>query len=231
MKALSYKESIPLIHALRNGAITTGLLNALEIFGEADSKPQNLCARSIFQNLSDGVDYQTSFLDADPVLPDPQNRIIVAGYQNSVIDYALDEVYNVLVDSNGHDNIFGKLLLLAEKYERKSSSIICQGCFEREFSKLLSRAKTEKANIVELEQIGESFLCQYYKSTKIIQIKEPTHSLVYKTLLQKLVSACDNNGILRTENLAYQIKQTKLASFMISLDNKDILKICFKGQK
>lgn len=231
MNTISYDESIPLILALKNGVVTIGILNALEKFSDTDSKPQNICARSILQNLVRGNDYQTSFRDANPSLPERLNRVIIAGYQNSVIDYSLEDIYNVLIDSDGLANLDEKLSSIAEKYERKSSSIICQGCFERELSKLLSRAKNEKANVVELEQIGESFLCQYYRSDKIIQIKEPTHSLVYKTLLHKFDSACNNDGVLKMENQTYQIKKSKLASFMINIDSKEVLQIVFKGQK
>lgn len=108
-------------------------------------------------------------------------RIIIASYQNSVMDYALEDTYHVLIDTDQLQNVDEELISFAEKYERMSTSVICKGCFEREFLKLISQAKTENATAVELEQVGESFLYKYFKSTTVIQVIEPTHSLVYKT--------------------------------------------------
>ena len=220
-----------MILALKNGVVTIGILNALEAFSDADSKPQNLCARSIVQNLREGNDYQTSFRVANPALPELLNRVIVAGYLNSVIDYSLEDIYNVLIDSHGLDKVDEKLVSLAEKYERMSTSIICQGCFEREFLKLISRAKTENARTIELEQIGESFLYKHFISTEVIQIKEATHSLVYKSIWQNLDSACKGDGVLETESRTYQIEKGKLASFLVTENNNDVLRIVFKGHK
>lgn len=231
MKALSYKESIPLIHALKNGVITIGLQKALETFGEAGSNSENLCARSIYKSIFNGNDLQTSFQNANPRLPDTLTRIIIASYLNSVMDYALEDIYHILADTRQVQNVDEELISLAEKYEQMSTSKICKGCFEREFLKLISRAKTENATVVELEQVGESFLYKYFISTEVIQVKEPTHSLVYKSILQNLDSACKSDGVLKTESRTYQIEKGKLASFLVTENNIDVIRIVFKGHK
>ena len=231
MKTLSYKESIPLIHALKNGVITTGIQQALEAFGKADSNSENLCARSINKNIFEGNDLQTSFQNANPQLPDTLTRIIIASYLNSVMDFALEDIYRALANTRQLQNIDDKLISIAEKYERMSTSIICQGCFEREFLKLISRAKTENARTIELEQIGESFLYKHFISTEVIQIKEATHSLVYKTLWQNLDSACKGDGALDTESRTYHIEKGRLASFLVTENNNDVIRIVFKGHK
>lgn len=231
MKALSYKESTPLIHALKNGVITTGIQQALEAFGKVDSNPENLCARSINKNILEGSDLQTSFQNATPQLPDTLTRIIIASYQNSVMDYALEDTYHALADTHQLQSVDEELISLAEKYEQMSTSKICKGCFEREFLKLISRAKIENASTIELEQIGESFLHKYFISTEVIQAIEPTHSLVYRTIWQNLDSACKADGVLETEFQTYQIEKGKLASFLVTENNNNVLRIVFKGHK
>ena len=231
MKALSYKESIHLIHALKYGVITTGLLKALETFGEAGSNSENLCAKSIYKSIFEGNDLQTSFQNANPRLPDTLTKIIIASYLNSVMDYALEDTYHILADTRQLKYIDEELISLAEKYEQMSPSIICKGCFEREFLKLISKAKTENATVVELEQVGESFLYKYFVSTEVIQVKQLTHSLVYKSIWQNLDSACKSDGVLKTKSRTYKIEKGKLASFLVTENNNDVLRIVFKGHK
>lgn len=231
MKALSYKESIPLIHALKNGVITTGLQKALETFGEAGSNSENLCARSIYKSIFEGNDLQTSFQNANPRLPDTLTKIIISSYLNSVMDYALEDTYHALADTRQLHNVEKELVLIAEKYEQMSTLTICKGCFEREFLKLISKAKAENATVVELEQVGESFLYKYFLSTEVIQVKQLTHSLVYKSIWQNLDSACKSDGILKTESRTYIIEKGKLASFLVTENNNDVLRIVFKGHK
>ena len=231
MKALSYKESIPLVHALKTGVITTGLVKALETFGEAGSNSEHLCARSIYKSIFEGNDLQTSFQNAYPRLPDTLTKIIIASYLNSVMDYAFEDTYNILADTRLLRNVDEELISLAEKYEQMRPAIICNGCFEREFLQLISKAKTENATVVELEQVGESFLYKYFLSSEVIQVKQLTHSLVYKSIWQNLDSACKNNGVLKTEFRDYKIEKGKLASFLVTDNNSDVLRIVFRGHK
>lgn len=230
MKTLSFKQSTPLMLALKIGIVTIGIQKALQEFGEADSKPENLCAKSIFDKLSSDLDYQRSFYEAEPALPKVLTKIISAGYKNSVLDYALDDIYNVLFYS---ETITESLIELSKKYEQFSSKEICGVCFQREFLELLNRAKAEKAYTVTLEQIGDSFLNMYFKSSKTVLIKKATHSLVYKTLFQQLESSCNcnYNSTIKAGKLLYKVKQNTLVSFSLSLEDKAVLKIVFKGMK
>jgi hypothetical protein len=229
MKNLSFEECIPLIQALRSGVMTTGLQQSLEAFGEADSQQENLCARSISRNFIRGNDFQTSFRNANPKLPYPLTEIIIAGYLRSVLDHTLEDISTTLVDSQIHSSAGERLVTLVEKYNQYPTSLICNVCFERDFRKLLVRAETEGAFEVMLEQEGESFLHQKFSSSKLIHVIEPSHSLVYKTLLQKLESACQSDGRLNTEYESYQIKKSNLASYSISIDNKEVLRVVFAG--
>ncbi len=229
METLSFEESIPLISALYDGVMTAGIQESLDVFGEAGSRPENRCAGSIAQNLLAGNDFQTSFLNADPLLPDPLNGIIISGYLNSVLDHALEDISDALAAPKQDAVINDRLLSLADKYNQCSTSEICQGCFERELRGLLSQARALSARIVELEQNGESFLNQYFIAAEMAEFVRPSHSLVYRTFQSKFEAACEGDGILRAEHQAYHVTKTDLASYSIWLDNEEVLQVVFKG--
>ncbi|MCK5034327.1 MAG: hypothetical protein KAS73_00415 [Candidatus Sabulitectum sp.] len=227
MRTLSYLECIPLIEALQEGVCSTGITRALIQFGRSDSNPVNQSANSIFQWLTKGMDLQTSFQKALPKLPDPITRILTSSILNSVLDHALDDTLQELQSPGSSEEILKNLNALAFKYESMSNTMICNGCFERDLKKLLARAETEDATEVLLEQEGESFLHQRFISGKLIHIIEPSHSLVYKTLLERLDSACRNDGDLRLSEQVIQVSSEKSFSFDLARNGKDILRIVF----
>ncbi|GEM_PF-2792591 len=231
MKELSYRESTALIHVLRTGVVSTGLINALETLGAAGSDSENQCALSICKSISEGNDLQTSFQNANPPLPGILTRLIIAGYRNSVLDYALKDAHGVLADAHQSHNVDEELCLLAERYEQMSASMICGGCLEREFLKLITEAKNANASVVELEQVGESFLCKRFVSAEVVLVKQMTHSLVYKSILDSLDSACRGNGVLKTESRIYKIEKGKSASYFVIENNNNPLQIVFKGHR
>lgn len=231
MKELSHQDCVPLIEALQRGVRTTGILKAITEFGEADSNPVNLSARSIRESMVNGKDLQTSFRDAVPRLPDTVIRILAGGVLNSVLDYALDDILFKLKDQRSNEDVVKGLASLARKYESVSNSQICTGCFERDFNKLLARAGTENAFEVILEQDGESFLHQKFISNKLIHIIEPTHSMVYKAFWNRLNSACRNGCQLEISNQVFQVTQENQFSFQLTANGEDVLKIVFEGEK
>ncbi len=230
MRTLSYLECIPLIEALQEGVYSTGITRALIQFGRSGSDPVNQSANSIFQWLAKGMDMQTSFLNASPKLPAPVTRILTSSILNDVLDHALGDTLQELQSPESSEEIFKNLNALAFQYESMSNTIICNGCFERDFNKLLARAETEEATEVLLEQEGESFLHQKFISSKLIHIIEPSHSLVYKTLLERLDSACRNDGDLRLAEQVIQVSSEKPFSFDLARNGKTILRIVFNEE-
>lgn len=231
MKTLSYLECIPLVAALQKGVCTVGITRALIQFGQSDSDPVNQSAESIYKCLTMGIDMQTSFQKALPKLPDPITRILTSSILNSVLDHALDDTLQELQSPGPTEEMFRNLNSLALKYESMSNSMICNGCFERDFNKLLARAETEEATEVLLEQEGESFLHQKFISGKLIHIIEPSHSMVYRTLLERLDSACRNDGNLRLSEQEIQVSSEKPFSFDLARNGKTFLRIVFKEQE
>ena len=228
MNELSYQDCVPLIKALQEGVRTTGILKAINEFGVSDSNPVNLSARSIGESMVNGKDLQASFRDSFPRFPDIIIRILISSALNGVLDYALDDALLVLKDQRPIQDVFENLHLLAQKYESVSNTQICDECFERSFGKLLARAATENAYEVILEQDGESFFHQKFLSTKLIHMIEPTHSLVYRTFLEKLNSACENGGHFETSNQIFKVTQENPSSFSLTANSEDVLKIVFK---
>jgi len=231
MNELSYLECIPLIEVLQKGVSTIGPTRALIQFSKSASNPVNQSAESIVKCITNGMDLQTAFQSAFPQLPSPITRILKSSILNSVFDYALDDTLQELQSSKPTEEIFKGLISLALKYENQSISIICNGCFERDFRKLLARAETEDAVEVLLEQEGESFLHQKFLSTKLIHVIEPSHSLVYETFLRKLNSACEDGGNLKISEQVFQVSRENSYSFQLTVNGEDILKIVFKEPK
>ena len=229
MENLSYRECLPLIHIMHKGVLTIGFQKSLAEFGQADSQPQNQCARSIVLNLTEGKDFQTSISEANPQIPSILSQIITAGYLNSRLDYALGDIEDALVKNQNTEILEEDLRAISERYNQCSTSEICQGCLEREINQLISQAHAKKATTVELKQLGESFLEQKFIGPNIVHLQSPTHSLVYRTLLQKLTDTCNNDERLEIEKEMYQVKKTNLASYLISIDNKEVLQVVFKG--
>ena len=94
---------------------------------------------------------------------------------------------------------------------------------------LFSQAHARKATTVELRQLGESFLEHKFICETNVQLRRPTHSLVYRTILQKLTDSCNNGEHLEIDKNMYQVIKTNLASYLISLDNKEVLQVAFRG--
>jgi hypothetical protein len=228
MKTLSYKETVPLVRALMQGAVTTGIMEALKAFEKADSKPPNLCAGSILLNLNEGCDYQTSFREASPALPPAICEIIVSGFINSVLDHALDDIALALGDGKYSEEKADKLASLASKYGEVSTKYICKGCLEREFKNILSRAVALNAKTVELEQLGDSFLEMSFKAEEPLLVRYPTHSLIYTTLLNELERSSSADGMLRLGESEYGVERTDINSYAIFRDSYRIL-VVFKG--
>lgn len=230
MEKLSIRECLPLIQAIHNGVLTVGLWESLNMFGQADSQPQNKCARSIFCHYSAGSDFQASILKATPKLPNSVIQILIASYCNSVLDYALADIEKTISETeDDHASQEEGLADLLKKYAQCSISEICLGCFEREMELLLSQAQAEKATVVELKQTGDSFLELSFKGETSCHVKRPTHSLVYSTMEKKLSTAGKNNSVIQIGETEYQIKKLNLAAYSIFADNIEVIKVVFTG--
>ena len=171
MKILSLHECLSLIQQMHKGVLTNGFQESLKAFGHADSKIQNRCAQSIIANLSDGNDFQTSISNANPQIPSILTKIITAGYVNSRLDYALGDIEEALVKTQDLTILEEDLMVIAEKFNKCSTSEICGGCLEREMKQLISQAHEKKAMAVELKQQGESFLEQKFIGIQFIAAK------------------------------------------------------------
>ena len=229
MANLLIHECLPLIQAMQKGVLTVGLWDSLKAYGQADSQKPNRASQSIYCNYYGGADFQESILKATPELPQSISSILIASYQNSFLDYALEDIEKAICETTDPEIQKECLARLLVKYEQCTTSEICSGCLDREFSLLLSQAEAQKASTVELTQIGDSFLEVNFIGETSISFKRPTHSLVYSTMLQKLSESNNNDGVMRIGEKQYQIKKCNLASFTISINNKEVLQVVFRG--
>jgi len=228
MKTISAIDCLPLLAALKKGVVSEGILKAFIEFGEKDSSPISMSAKSIAMNLKDAKDFQSSIQNASPRLPSEIELLFIYGAKNSVFDYLIDEILAILNDGGKSEEISTKLDFLIAKYEKMSNSIICDGCFERDFAHLLARAKTEQAEEVILEQEGDNFFHQKFISSRVVHVIDPYHSLVIKTYRHMLESNFTKNSELKIFDEYFQIKKTDGSSFSLWKGTKPVLKIVFK---
>ena len=154
MANLLIQECLPLIQAMHKGVLSVGLWESLEAFGQADSKPQNRCAQSIFCNYYGGSDFQKAILNATPKLPFSFIQILIAGYRNSMLDYSLADIEKAIYKTRDQSILEEDLGYILEKYEKCKTTEICPGCLGREIELLIAQAQAEKATTVELAHAG-----------------------------------------------------------------------------
>jgi len=229
MENLTFQDSLPLIQAMRNGVLNVGLWESLEAYGQADSQKANRASESILGMYTAGADFQESISKSKPSLPQSISRILVAGYRNSMLDFALEDIEITLSETDDPVVLNEKLTGLIEKYEKCRVSGICSGCLEREFHLLLNQAQKQNATTVELTQNGESFLDQTFIGRSTINLKRPTHSLVYRTLQNKLEDLSYRDESLKIGDIEYEIKKKSLAGYSIIKDNQEVLHVKFMG--
>ena len=230
MENLTFQESLPLIQAMRNGVLNVGLWESLEAYGQADSQKPNRASESIFGMYTAGADFQESISKSKPSLPQSISRILVAGYRNSMLDFALEDIEKTISETDDPVVLNEKLTGLIEKYENCRVSGICSGCLEREFYLLLNQAQKHNATIVELTQNGDSFLEQNFIGRSSIHLTRPTHSLVYRTLHHTLEDLSDRDESLQIGDIEYEIKKKSLAGYSIFKDNQEVLYVMFLGE-
>ncbi|PIE53456.1 hypothetical protein CSA37_01410 [Candidatus Fermentibacteria bacterium] len=229
MENLTFQDSLPLIKAMRNGVLNEGLWESLKAYGQADSQKPNKASESIFCIYTAGADFQESISKCKPSLPQSISQILIAGYRNSMLDFALEDIEKTISETDDSVVLNEKLTGLIEKYEKCIVSGICSGCLEREFHLLLAQAQKLNATTVELTQNGDSFLEQNFIGSSSIHLKRPTHSLVYRTLQHKLEDLSYRDEILKIGDIEYEIKKKSLAAYLIFKGNQEVLHVKFLG--
>lgn len=204
-----------------------GLMNILSQYKSKENiKDLDLAVDSLYQNLINGLSFQDSIKNMSFKFPLCIEDILINSIENSVLDYALKDMYYSYKESKIEDDLYDSLSLINDKYSNNfKTEIICEDCFYNEFEKILKRAEIENSYEIYLEQEKEKYFIQGYVGNKYIKYIEPSHSKTYNTILKKLHE--NYNSKLHIYNKEIFIDKIKENEFVISYNNI-FIKIIFK---
>ncbi len=187
MKQLTAKECKIFFKFFYPYLLKGGILPALENFCKKQSDAIGEAIASFHMELLKGSSLQAGLLNMRPRFPLYIQNILIIGIETGRLDYIVSDLNNIYAKKLSETELIVGFSKYLSKIQKKSkSNFICIECLRRDLNKIFSRAKIENADKVILKQEGELFLHQYYASSKLIKISEPSHSGFYKTLLKHL---------------------------------------------
>ncbi|NQU66542.1 MAG: hypothetical protein HQ510_01235 [Candidatus Marinimicrobia bacterium] len=222
MKILSLEECEPIMEPLLKGVVSDGLLKPLHEFVQNNAGPIKSAINSLYTGLTEGKSFQDSIHGMSPKFHPSIETLLIIGIENSRLDHVLSDVDDIY--KNNENTLYDKMSLLVDKYQNNpSTKMICEGCFEREFKKILRRAKLEKAYEVILIQEDEKFFHQKYLASKLIHIIEASHSKTYVTILSKLQQSVIEKRALPISGDPINVKEIESDRFVLLGDPNLVL--------
>ncbi|MFN8670856.1 MAG: hypothetical protein U0457_02085 [Candidatus Sericytochromatia bacterium] len=200
-----------------------GLIDILSSY-QNNNKNISLAIKSFYDNLVQGLSIKNSIEKMIIKFPPSIETILIKGFENSILDYALKDIKAILELNLLEELKLEKLSRLVDKYnDNIDSEIICEGCFITELEKIFKRIEIEKAFKVIFEQDKEDFLIQKYLGIKMIKYIEPTHSKTYKTILKKLNLLSNKKENLVLLNKYFFVTKENNNNFLIFNDNYQVI--------
>lgn len=218
MSRLTIQECRPLVEYLLTQNLRAGLLRPLQQFGKQASSPIGQAVVSWHKNLYDGKSFQHALHTTTLRFPACLEKLFNIGYVEGILEQVLAAMSAVYEEAHGQEEalLMGMSRLLDRFQNDPASPYICQGCFERDFDKLVQRARLEKATDVILEQEGDEFFHQKYLTVMLVHVIEPRHANVYHTLYHNISEAADDYTPLLVYATAYTVERLALDHFRIS---------------
>lgn len=207
MRRLTIQECRPFLEYLLPHILTGGLLTSLREFGKRSPAPLHTAVLSWYNGMAEGKSFQHALHTMSTRFPACFERLLTAGYSTSILDKVIAAILTVYAATPAREEMLleGMNSLLERFIDKPNSRFICEGCFERDFDKLVQRVRLENATEVVLEQEGDEFLHQKYLTDMLVHIIEPRHANVYHTLLHKLRDAADDRLPLNIYETHYTI--------------------------
>lgn len=190
------------------GLLQTGLIHVLQSFSSPNHRLDQ-AIRSWAKALCEGLSYRESLEIMSPQFPAGIEALLGLGSDKSILDQAVSEILQVYSANPTEESRLEALTRLLNQYlAMPSNGIICEGCFEAHFLKLFARYALEQAHEVILEQEADAYFHQKYVGTKLVQISEPCHAMVFESIQTKLqLSAPEGKLTLAGVNQSYALEQ------------------------
>ncbi|NOQ23311.1 MAG: hypothetical protein GQ565_11780 [Candidatus Aegiribacteria sp.] len=223
MTRLSIAECESFFKHYYQGLLNEGLIKPLQSFRTENPKLKS-AIHSWEKSVTEGLSFRESLKAMSPQFPSCVDELLTLAAERSVLDYAVADLLTAYSQSTGEINLLESTTRLVNTYSSSATGgIICEGCFERDFLKIMSRATLEQADEVILEQEGESYFHQKYLGVKLIHVIEPCHSMLYNTIQMKLGDAISTKKLhLAGVNRSYSVEQTHSNQYIIKDNNQHL---------
>jgi hypothetical protein len=224
MNHLTIPECKSFFKHYKRGLLDEGLIKSLHSFQSENPKMKS-AIHSWEKALTEGLSFRESLAAMSPRFPSCIEELLTLAAEHGVLDHAVADLLTAYSQSIREIDLLESTTRLVNTYSSLPiGGIICDGCFERDFLKILSRASLEQADEVILEQEDESYFHQKYLGIKLIHVIEPCHSMLYNTIRIKLGDA-SSTGILNLAgvNRSYSIEQTCSNQYDIKGSNQHLI--------
>ncbi|MFN4152134.1 MAG: hypothetical protein ACK4IX_14430, partial [Candidatus Sericytochromatia bacterium] len=202
---------------------TEGLMRILKDYIQISERKITIAIKSLYDNLSKNISFQNSIREMAIKFPLCLEDILINSIENSVLDYALKDLNNILENNYSESDSLEDISRLVDKYANNlKTDIICEDCLLNELEKILKRAEIEKAYEIRLEQDNEKYFIQNYIGIKSVKYTEPSHSKTYKTLLMKFNKLSKNIDSLLLFRKNIYIRKIEEMKFTLSYDENFI---------
>jgi len=223
MNNLSIAECESFFKHYYQGLLNEGLIKPLNSFQTENPKLRS-AIHSWKNSLSEGLAFRESLKAMSPQFPSCVKELLTLAAERSVLDHAVADLLTAYSQSTREISLLESTTRLINTYSSSATGgIICEGCFERDFLKIMSRASLEQADEVILEQEGESYFHQKYLGVKLIHVIEPCHSMLYNTIQMKLGDAISTRKLhLAGVDRSYSVEQTHNNQYAIIGDSQHL---------
>lgn len=224
MNRLSINDCKSFFNHFHQGLLDTGLIKPLQSF-QSENPELKSAICSWEKSLTEGLSFRGSLEAMSPRFPSCVEELLALASERSVLDRAVADLLTAYSQSTTEVNLLESITRLVNTYSSSpTGGIICDGCFEKDFLKIMDRASLEQANEVILEQEGESFFHQKYIGIKLIHVIEPCHSMVFNSIQKKLSNAVSTR-ILHLDGVdrSYSVKQICNDQYEIKGNNQLVL--------
>lgn len=228
MDRLSIKECELFVKNFLPQMLNVGLIQPLREFADRNRGDLSKAIKSWYKRMKEGKAIQDSIQEMYPRFPQSIEKLFLLGAEQSILDHVLADMIKIYDENDSEEALLTDMSLLVDRYQNEpSSDFICQGCFERDFDRIIQRATVENASEVIFEQEGERFFHQKYIGVKIIHIIEPCHSKTYKTILHKLREYAESGLSFVVSNNNYNCERIDEKQFKLT-GSKNPLILSFK---
>ena len=172
------KEFIDFLSFFQDGLLNVGLSEPLKQWSEKNIGITSDITRQLYDSLLNENSPQEAIRKLDISMPEVIKRLLILGFENSIIDIVLEHSIKILTESENEIEDLYKYLVKLENQGK--AKLICLGCLDEELVKLIKRIEIERAKEVYIGYNDDIFY-QKFCGVKFSKFSEPGHPLIYNS--------------------------------------------------